>query len=363
MLVGEGLGEVGRRAEVIAEHVVVGPLVDTAVRQDGDRQGVGVVRVRVQERVGRPDGGRAHRSVGLRLVGTVQDVVLLGGLGVLGRRDGAELQFGDDLVLDFALDADVLDVQVDVVVGQLVLDVERGVVPGVVLVRIQGAGGVQCVGVRVDVEVTLDLAVHRVYFAGQGSRGALAAEGRVGDHVHRQVPEDLVGGVQVRRVALDGALQGPARIVHQGQGGVVVGFLAATGGGDGMVVLHAVREQQAEPVRIAVFRGAQVGGAGLGRVLEAELAGGGVVLADQLVHLAVDTAVHGVRRLRVVQVTLLLELLVDGHLVLGVHDVEGGVHRLQADGVFARVADVALARLTLLGRDHDNARHRARTID
>ena len=48
---------------------------------------------------------------------------------------------------------------------------------------------------------------------------------------------------------------------------------------------------------------------------------------------------------------------------MGVHDVEGGVHRLQADGVFARVADVALARLTLLGRDDDNAGHRARTID
>ena len=130
-----------------------------------------------------------------------------------------------------------------------------------------------------------------------------------------------------------------------------------------MVVLEAVREQQVEPVRVPVLRRAEIGGAGGVRVLEAELAGGGVVLGDELVHLSVDAAVHRVRRLRIVQVALLLELLVDGHLVLGVHDVEGGVHRLQADGVFARVADVALARLALLGGDDDDARHRARTID
>ena len=69
-----------------------------------------------------------------------------------------------------------------------------------------------------------------------------------------------------------------------------------------MVVLEAVREQQVEPVRVPVLRRAEIGGAGGVRVLEAELAGGGVVLGDELVHLSVDAAVHRVREFMMLKV-------------------------------------------------------------
>ena len=363
MLVGEGLGEVGRRAEVIAEHAVVVPLVDTAVRQDGDRQGVRVVRIGVQERVGCPDGGGPHRPVGLGLVGVVQDVVLPGGLGVFGRCDGAQFQFGDDLVLDLALDADVLDVQVDVVVRQLLLDVERGIVPGVELVRIQGAGGVQRVGVRVDVEVTLHFTGDGIQRGAEGTRRTLRTVGSVSDQVQGDVLEQPVRGVDVRGKTPDGALQGPARVVHHGEGCVVVARIRTARHGDGVVMLDVVGEEPVEPVRVAVLGRAEIGGLGGVGVRQAELAAGLVELGDELVHLAVDTAVGGVGRTGILQETLLLQFLVDGHLVLGIHDVEVRIAGLQAHRVLTGIGKAAVTGLSLLGGDDDDARHRARTID
>ena len=130
-----------------------------------------------------------------------------------------------------------------------------------------------------------------------------------------------------------------------------------------MVGLDGVAEQELEPVGVAVLGGAQIGGAGLVSVGQAELAGRLVISVDQLVHLAVDTAVGGVGDLGVVEVTLLIEFLVDVHLVLGVHDVERVVGGDQTGGVLAGVVDVVLAGTTLLGRDDDNAGHGARTVD
>ena len=241
-------------------------------------------------------------------------------------------------------------------------DVELGVVAHVEVVRIQRAGSIQRVGVRVDIEVALNLTVNRVDFTAQGTGSALLTVRCVGNHVQRQVVQNLVRRIQVSRVTLHLALLGPTRIRHHRQGGVVVGLLGTAGGGNGVVVLDGTLEQEVEPVGVAVFGGLEVSRNGFGGVLQTESARGRIILGNQLVHLAVDTAVHAVCGLGVVEVTFLLELLVDGHLVLGVHDVEGGVRRLQPVGVLAGVADVALARLSFLRGNDDNARHCARAI-
>jgi len=57
-----------RRAEVVRKHFVVRAFVDTALGQHGHRNGVGVVRIGVKERVVVPDGGRFDGPVSDGLV-------------------------------------------------------------------------------------------------------------------------------------------------------------------------------------------------------------------------------------------------------------------------------------------------------
>ena len=362
-VVAEVLGEVTGQTHVPTLHPVVGALEDTAVREDGLRKGESDVRIRVQEGVVVPDGRRVGGAIGLSLVGTVQDVVLTSGTRVLVGGEGGQFELTEHLPLEFALHADVRHIQVQVVVLQFIQNVERCVVTGVVLVGIQRAGSVERVGVRVDIEVTLHLTGDGIQGRTQGTRRTLRTVGSVSDHVQGNVMEKPVGGVDVRGETLDGALQGPTRVIHHGQGGVVVARVRTARHGDGVVVLDIVGEELVEPVRVAVLGGAEVSGLrGVG-VREAELTAGLVELGNQLIHLTIDTAVGGVGRTGIQEVTLLLQFLVDGHLVLGVHDVELGVHRLQTDRIFSVVSDAAGAGATLLGRDDDNAGHGARTVD
>ena len=130
-----------------------------------------------------------------------------------------------------------------------------------------------------------------------------------------------------------------------------------------MVVLNRVGEQEVEPVGIPILCSPQVSSLCCSSIGESELSGSLVILADELVHLSVDTAVHAVCGLCVIEVTFLLEFLIDGHLVLGVHDVESRVHRLQTGGILSGVADMTLAGLTFLRSDDDDSRHRARAIN
>ena len=359
----EGVIVRGGQSHVPAEHLVVRPLEDTAVREHGDRKRVRIVGIGVQVGVGIPDRGRLHGTVGLRLVGIVQDVVLARGSGVLDRAEGGQLQLLEQLPFQLALETEVRHIQVHVVVLELVDDVERSVVAGVELVRIQGAGRIQRVGIRVDVEVALDGAADDIDAGTEGARSLLRTIGRVRDDVQREVLQDPERAVDVAGVTLDGALERPARVIHDGQGGVVVSLVGTAGHRDGMVVLDVVGEQAVEPVGVAHFGGTQVGGPGLVRILQAELARRLVVQGDQFVHLAIDTALGIVGRRRIVQIALLFQFLVNGHLVLGIHDVEGRVIRLQAHRVFTRIGDPAAAGLTLLRGDDDNAGHGAGAVD
>ena len=128
-------------------------------------------------------------------------------------------------------------------------------------------------------------------------------------------------------------------------------------------MLDAVGEQPVEPVGVPVLGGTQVSRLRGGRVLQAVLAGGLVVLGDELVHLAVNTAFRCVGGTGILQETLLLQLLVNAHLVLGIHDVEVGVAGLQAHRIFTRITHRAVSGTALLSRHDDNARHGPRTVD
>lgn len=79
VLSGEGLVVGGRNAEIVRHHLVVGPFEDTAARQDRNRYGIRIVRIRIQIRVAVPDGRRLDGPIGDRLVRRLRDVVLLNG--------------------------------------------------------------------------------------------------------------------------------------------------------------------------------------------------------------------------------------------------------------------------------------------
>ena len=206
-----------RRTEVVRKHFVVRAFVDAALGQYGHRNGVGVVRIGVKERIVVPDGGRFDGPVGDGLVRGFGDVVLLYRGLVFYRTQGAQVEALDrrpfQLGLEFGLD----DRKVDVVVGQFVQDVEACVVPRVEFVGIERARRVERVGVGVDVELALHLARHVVCGRRQGSRCLLFTIGTVGNQVQRQVFEDVVGGVDVGRVAFHLAGLRPSRVAHGAQ--------------------------------------------------------------------------------------------------------------------------------------------------
>ena len=83
-----------------------------------------------------------------------------------------------------------------------------------------------------------------------------------------------------------------------------------------MVVLDGVGEQLIEPVGIAELCLAQVVSACSSRIGQSELSCRRILLSNQLVHLSIDTAGSSIGGLSIVQVTLLLHLLVDTHLIL-----------------------------------------------
>ena len=128
-------------------------------------------------------------------------------------------------------------------------------------------------------------------------------------------------------------------------------------------MLDVVSEQPVEPVRIAVLRRPEIGGLRRVRIGQAELTAGLVEVGDELIHLAVNTALGSVGGTGILQVALLFQFLIDGHLVLGIHDVEVRIAGLQAHRVLTGIGKAAVTGLSLLGGDDDDARHRARTID
>ena len=130
-----------------------------------------------------------------------------------------------------------------------------------------------------------------------------------------------------------------------------------------MVMLNTVSEQEVKPVGIAILSLTQVVGDRFRRVRQSKLTGCLVVLTDELIHLAIYTAGRCRGCLGIVEVAFLLQLLIDAHLVLRVHDIECRVAWLQSHRIFTCIVDMGLTRLTFLGRDDDDTCHGTSTID
>ena len=122
-----------------------------------------------------------------------------------------------------------------------------------------------------------------------------------------------------------------------------------------MRVHDRILEKLLDPVRVAVLGLAQVAVARLHGVFQQS----GI---DQRIHLAVNTARRRVGDTRIAQPALVVQLLIDGHLVLRVHDVEIGVGGNHTIRELARIIDMADASTSLFGRNDDHAGHSARTV-
>ena len=148
---------VGCGTEVIVQHTVLCALIDTTLLQYGYWQGIEVVLVSEEQLVGIANQRVVHGAVSQRLVGILQDVVLLRRSAVLDGTQCREFQILERLPLQFQLELGISHVQVDVVALQLMQDVECCIVGMIICIRIQRTGCVQGVRIWVDIEVTLHL--------------------------------------------------------------------------------------------------------------------------------------------------------------------------------------------------------------
>ena len=229
--------------------------------------------------------------------------------------------------------------------------------------RVKGTRGTQRVRIRVDIELTRHFTGYYVGRRTQRSGSALLTIRSVADEVHRNLLRNVERRVHVCRVALHLALKCPARVEHCTQRSIVLSLVRTGRNTDRVVVHDGSLEQLVEPVGVAVLRITQVSSLCLWRVRKTKLTARSVILTQQLIHLTIYTARRSVRRTGIEQVTLLLQLLVDRHLVLRVHDVECRITRNQSQGIFTRIADTGCTCLTFLRRHNNHTCHGACTID
>jgi len=275
---------------------------------------------------------------------------------VFYRAQGAQVEALDGRPLQFGLEFGLDDRKVDVVVVQFVQNVEARVVSRVEFVGVERARRIERIGIGVDVEFAFHFARHVVGCRRQRSRRLLLPVGAVGNQVQRQVFEDVVGGVDVGRVAFHLAGLRPARVAHGAQRRIVGRFVGSGREAHRVGVHDVVVEQLAEPVRVAELRRAQVIPDACVVVLQ--LSG-----RNHLVHLSEYAAFRIGDGFCEVEPVFFLHVHVHRHLVLRVHNVEIPVGRNHAVGEFAGVVDGAHAGAAAFGGDDDDARHGARSVD
>ena len=125
-----------------------------------------------------------------------------------------QLQSLNGLVGKLSLHLELIGIQVDVVLFQLVEDVERVVIAGVVLIGVEHTRGVQCIAVGVDVEGTAYLTTDEVHLTRQRARSLLLTGRGITQHLQFQFLREVERRVVVSGVALHLALLVPSRIVH-----------------------------------------------------------------------------------------------------------------------------------------------------
>ena len=93
-------------------------------------------------------------------------------------------------------------------------DVERSIVRLIVGVGVQSTARIQCIRIRVDIEVALHVTADHVYILAQRTGSLLLTIATATNQVNAQVVQNLVVQVQVHRVAVHLRLLIPAWINH-----------------------------------------------------------------------------------------------------------------------------------------------------
>ena len=133
-------GVVCRRCAEIQTQCRVGVLSEyTSLRKNRVFVGSRLVRVFVEERIGVLNHLGHRRTIGLRLIGTVLDVVLSVGKLVAHRTESREFKPFARTGLEFCLEFRVKNREVYVVVCEFVLDVERSVIARIELIRVESS--------------------------------------------------------------------------------------------------------------------------------------------------------------------------------------------------------------------------------
>ena len=148
------------QAEVV--HSVLPFIVETAVGQYSDRQRIGIVGVSVEPWVGITHGSIIHHTERHGHVRVFPNLGRLIGARVFVGGQCPQFNLTDGLILQFTLNLHIEDIQIDVVVGQLIVDVEWSKVANIVGIGVQRTRCVQGVAVGVDVKVAAGFAGHSI---------------------------------------------------------------------------------------------------------------------------------------------------------------------------------------------------------
>ena len=351
-----------RKTGVPTERAIVCSLIDTAIRKNRNRQVVDVIRVFVQEWVSLANGWCTHLTISKRLIWIIKDIMLLRCSSWLHSSQESELQLARRLIINATRDTEVVHSQVHIVILKLTEDIKRCITTCVESVWIQCTGCIQRIRIRVDVEVTLYCSCYRISIWTQRSRSFLLTIRGVANEIDRELLTYIMCKVEVCGVTLNPTVKRPSWVEHCWQRTIVLALIRTTGHTYRVIVHDGIREEFVKPVRIAVLCITKIRQFSFWGIRKSELPLIWVVLSYQLIHLSVDTAIGCISRLCIVKIALLLQFLIDRHLVLRVHYVEIAVTWLQSQGVFSSVIDVCLTCTTFLCRYNNHTRHRARTI-
>ena len=122
-------------------------------------------------------------------------------------------------------------------------------------------------------------------------------------------------------------------------------------------------EQHIKPVGVAELSLLQVCVAGSLGILKAESTCRGVVAAELLEHIAIDTRIRGIGQVLELKPSLVGHFLIHTHHLLRVHDVVVAIRRLQTGGELTRIVQGGTTLLALLGGDDNHTGHSTRTIN
>ena len=212
MLLGKGVAIVSRCTNVVIAHAVVALMIQTTVWQHGHWQHVRVIWVFIKILVSIADNSVWHRTISQCLIGFILHKMLLCWSHILECTQDWQLQTLDRLVLQFQLETSIEGVEVDIVVIQLVEDVEWCIIRYVGCWWVKYTWGVACVGIRVDIEVTLHLTTYYVNVLTKCSRCTLLTISRTTNEVQRQLIWQVLCEIHIERITVYVALLIPSRV-------------------------------------------------------------------------------------------------------------------------------------------------------